>query len=270
MKPTQQFLALLRFQAFASPRIWIFPVAFSIQPCFSFMIGDTWWGGLFLPLSSSTMLFMIPMMVAAFVFTPELWTGMAGANLQAQQNLQGCSADFLLTRAVDRPVVFRARAALFWILVLLPAIFLLAVALRWPSVSIEVPLKPPGAGRVFLETLAGASVTKTTSYAETIFSPTGRLAIIGTLMLLSIACSAFWQGFVFAISGLKFKRWIFFSAFVGVIGFPFLMFAGRNSPLETPVFLILKHPVAAVGLTGVFVAAAWVFSAARAKRIEYP
>ena len=34
--------------------------------------------------------------------------------------------------------------------------------------------------------------------------------------------------------------------------------------------LILKHPLAAVGLTGLCVVAGWVFSAARAKTIEYP
>jgi len=233
------------------------------------MSGDTWWG-LSLPLSSSTMLIMIPMMVAAFVFTPELWTGMTGATQQSQQNLQGCSLDFLLTRAVDRSVVFRARAALFWILVLLLAILLLALASWWPSVSIQVPLKPPGAGMVYLETMPGAAVTKTTSFAETIFLPTGRLAIVGTLVLLSIACSAFWQGFVFAISGLKFKRWLFYAALIGMIGFPFLMLRGRSRSLEALVFLILKHPVAAVGIVGVFVVAAWVFSSARAKQIEYP
>jgi|GEM_PF-6155314 len=269
MKPLQQFFALLRFQAFASPGIWIFPVAFSFGPCISLMSGDTWWG-LSLPLSSSTMLFMIPMMIAAFVFIPELWTGMTGANQQAQQNLQGCSADFLLTRAVDRPVVFRARATLYWILILLSAVILLALASRKPSVSMEVPLKPPGAGMVYLETLPGAFVAKATESTETIFLPAGRLAIAGTLVLLSIACSAFWQGFVFAISGLKFKRWIFFAAVIGVSCSPFVLLAGGNHFLENLVFLILKHPVAAVGLTGIFVAAAWAFSAARAKRIEYP
>jgi len=216
------------------------------------------------------MLFMIPMMIAAFVFIPELWTGMTGANQQAQQNLQGCSADFLLTRAVDRPVVFRARATLYWILILLSAVILLALASRKPSVSMEVPLKPPGAGMVYLETLPGAFVAKATESTETIFLPAGRLAIAGTLVLLSIACSAFWQGFVFAISGLKFKRWIFFAAVIGVSCSPFVLLAGGNHFLENLVFLILKHPVAAVGLTGIFVAAAWAFSAARAKRIEYP
>ena len=269
MKPLQQFFALLRFQFFATPRLWIFPVAFSFQPYFSLMSGDHWWG-LSSALLGSNMLFMIPMMLAAFVFTPELWTGMTGATLQTQQNLQGCSADFLLTRAVDRPAVFRARAALFWIFVLLPAIFLLGLAAWRPSVSIDVPLKPPGAGMVYLETLASASVTKTTSYAQTISLPTGRLAIVGTLVLLSIACSAFWQGFVFAISGFKFKRWIFGAAVIGVIASPFLMLSGRSRSLENLVFHILKHPIVAVVLTAIFVAAAWAFSAARAKRIEYP
>ena len=267
MKPLQQFFALLRFQAFAVPQIWIFPIAFNIGAFFFLMSGDKWWG-LSSALSSSGMMWtMSPMMLATFVFVPDLWTGMSG--VQARQNLQTFSADFLLTRAVDRPVVFRARTALFWILVLLPAVVLLALAAWKPSISIEAPLNPPEAGSVYLETLPGASVTKTTKTTETITAPTGRLSIVGVIGLLSIVSAALWQGFVFAINDLKFKRWIFFTVVIGMIAFPFLTLSRRHS-LESLIFLILKHPIAAVGLTGLVVAAAWAFSSARAKTIEYP
>lgn len=269
MKPLQQFFALLRFQAFASPQIWIFPVAFGLQPCISLMVGDTW-RGLTIALSTSSMMWMGPMMIAAFLFTPEVWTGAPGTGLQTQQSLQGFSADFLLTRAVDRPVIFRARAALFWLLIAVPALILLALAAWKAPISIEVPLQPPGVGAFYLEALPGASVTKTTKTTETITSPAGRLAIVSAMGLLSLVTAAFWQGFVFAICRLKFKRWVFFACVILVIGSPFFVIKGRSHFLENLIFLILRHPVAAVGLTVIFVAAAWAFSAARAKRIEYP
>ena len=234
------------------------------------MSKDNWYR-LDLVLPSTIVMWMIPMMVAAFVFTPELWTGMQDSSLQAQQNLQGFSPDFLLTRAVDRPVVFHARAALFWILVLLPAIILLGLAAWKPSISIEAPLNPPGAGTVYLEALPGASVTKTTKSTETITSPTGRLAIAGVMVLLSAVCATFWQVFFFAIISLKFKRWIFYTVVIGMIASPFLMIgSGHGQSLENLILLILRHPIAAAGIVGIFVAAAWAFSAARAKRIEYP
>jgi hypothetical protein len=270
MKPFQQFFALLRFQAFAAPRLWIFPIAFGIQPCISLMSSDTW-HGLTAAIASSGLMWMAPMMVAAFVFTPDLWTGMQGTRVQAQENVQGVSADFLLTRAFDRPMVFRARAALFWILVLFPVIVLLGLAAWKPSISIEVPLQPPSVGTAYLETLPGASVTKTTKTTETITSPAGRLAIAGVMGLFAVVLAIFCQGFVFAINGLKFKQWIFFPVFIVVpVSYPCLLIWRHGHSLENLILLILKHPLAAVALTGLGVAAAWAFSAARAKTIEYP
>lgn len=135
------------------------------------MIGDTWWG-LSMVLSTSSMMWMGPMMIAAFLFTPEVCT-FSGSGLQTQQSLQGFSTDFLPTRAVDRPVIFRARAALFWMLILVPALILLTLAAWRAAISIEVPLQSPSAGAVYLETLPGAFIGKTTKSTETITSPTG-------------------------------------------------------------------------------------------------
>jgi hypothetical protein len=249
----------------------MFPIAFGVQACIPFMFGDPW-RNLDHADTFSIMMWMLPMLVAMTWFTPELSGISPGTCVQAKQNFQGFSPDFLLTRAIDRPMVFRARGALFWIVVLLPAIVLLALAAWKPAISIEVPLQPPGAGAVYLETLTGASITKTNKTTEVITSPTGRLVIAGTMGLLSIVFASFWQGFFFAIQGLKFKRWIFFAVVVAAIGSPFLMIVGvgRSHSLENLIFLILRHPIAAVGLTGLGVAAAWVFSAARAKTIEYP
>lgn len=270
MKPLQQFFALLRFHACASPWIWIFPVAFGMQSCISLMTRENW-GNLTVALAGSSMMWITPMMLASMLFIPELFVGMQGTTQQTQQMAQSFSTEFLLTRAVDRPAVFRARAALYWVLVLLPVMLLPVLSLWKPSISIAVSLTPPGSGAVYLQNLPGAAVTKTTKTTEVITSPTGRLAIAGALALVAVLFASFWQGFVFAIAHLKFKRWIFFTVFIGgIAGFPLLMFAGQERSLEKLIFLIMNHPVAAVVLTGLVVAAAWAFSAARAKVIEYP
>jgi hypothetical protein len=268
MKPFQQFFALLRFQASAAVPLLLGPIL-GWWPCIYLMSGDNWWG-LSHPIFCVTYLLLISMLMAMFTFAPELRAGMPGTTLQPQQNLQGFSADFLLTRAIDRPVVFHARAALFWILILFPVIGMLGLAAWKPAISIEVPLNPPGVGTMYLETLPGASVTKTTKTTETITSPAGRFAIAWVMGLFAVVLAAFCQGFVFAINGLKFKRWIFYTVlYGGIFGATSVPLWGQVRP-ENLVFLILKHPLAAVGLTGLGVAAAWAFSAARAKTIEHP
>ena len=234
------------------------------------VISDNW-HNLSNALSLSIMLWMMPMIVAMNMFAPEISGVSTGSGLQAQQNLQGYSPDFLLTRAIDRPMVFRTRAVVFWIAVLLPAIGLLGLAAWRHSISFEILLKSPVARTQYLEGLPGASITKTTKTTEIITSPTGRLAIVGVMGLFSVVFAAFWQGFASAVSGLKFKRWLFRAVFIGgMVGYFCLLLLGRGDSLENLIFLILKHPIAAVGLTGIFVAAAWAFSEARAKRIEYP
>jgi len=229
------------------------------------------WRDLSVPLSGASMMWITPMIFAASVFIPELFVGMQGTTPQTQQMAQSFSTEFLLTRAVDRPAVFRARAALYWVLILIPVLVLLALAAWRPSISIEVPLKPPGSGAVYLQSLPGAAVAKTTKATEIITSPTGRLAIAGVLALVAVWFASFWQGLVFAIARLKFKRWIFYTVFIGGIASPMLLvFVDQGRSLENPIFFILNHPIAAVGITGLFVGATWIFSSARARMIEYP
>ncbi len=271
MKPLPQFFALLRFHACASPWIWVFPIAFGMQPIIHFWGAGNNWGNLTIALLGSNMMWITPILFAATVFIPELFVGMQGTTPQTHPMAQGFSAEFLLTRAVDRPVIFRSRVVFYWILALIPVLVLLALAAWRPSISIEIPLKSPGSGAMYLQSLPGAFVAKTTKTTEVITSPTGRLAIAGTLALVSVLFTAFGQGFVFAISRFKFKRWIFYTVFIGGIVSPILlMFANQERSFENLIFLILNHPVAAVGLTGLFVGAAWLFSSARAKMIEYP
>lgn len=272
MKPLQQFLTLLRFHATASPWIWIFPVAFGLQPCIMMMVGDNW-RDLAISLSSAPMLWMTPVLVAVFIFTPELFAGVRSTTPQTQQQVQSFSAEFLLTRPVDRSVLFQARVALYWILVLLPVVLLLALAIWRPAVNIEVPLKPPGSGAIYLENLPGATITRTTKSTMVITSPTGRLAIAGCVSLLAIGLAAFWQSFVFFISRLRFARPIFWAVFmIGIAGTPWLMIGHHNRRhwLEGLIFWVLDNSVAAIGATALIVGLSWIYSSARSKTIEYP
>ena len=270
MKPFQQYIALLRFQALSFFMLCMFPITIGWIPCSTLMATRNW-GNLNTPILCAVYLLLIPMLMAMNLFSPELQAGIPGTLLRTQQNTHGFSPDFLLTRAIDRANIFRARATLYWIAILLLPAFLIGLAAWKPSINIDVPLQPPGSAKVYLEALPGASVTMTTKTQETITSPTGRLAIAGAMGLIGILLAAICQGFVFAIKGIKFKRLIFYTVLIGGMFFSTgLLLWGDHRLPENILLLVLNHPIAGTGLTALFVAAANMFSAAKAKMIEFP
>ena len=150
MKPFPQFLALLRYHSTASPWIWILPFAFGLQPLI--LIGmSTNWRSLSLPLSSVSMISIAPLLVASFVFAMEKMFGdnrwLTG---QTHQQMQTFSGDFLLTRAIDRAALFRARVVLYWLLIALPFVCLFVLVLWRPALRIEMPLKTPNLADFYL------------------------------------------------------------------------------------------------------------------------
>lgn len=284
MNSRQQFLALFRYLSFSSPWIWIFPVSFGVQPAIMFAV-DTAWGSLGVPLASTAMLFTVPLIIAAFVFAPERYfSGTPGLTPQTNQQIQTYSGDFLLTRAIDRPVLFRSRTALFWALVLLPCALLFAVASWRPSLSVELPLKSPAIAEYYLQNLPGAEVVRTTKSTRVIASPRGKLALATGLSLASVCAAAAAQFAIYALLPLRWRKWIFWALSLG--GMLFLqsisipLFGGRffgarwpggqTSWIEVGVLWMGRHLGASLVLVAVCALGACLFAANRDKKVEYP
>jgi hypothetical protein len=272
MKPRRQFLALFRYNAFASPWIWIFPFAFGLQPCISLMAGSSW-RSLETPLAPLTVWAFLPMMVAAFVFAGDrLLAGTPGLTPQTYQQIQTFAGEFLLTRAVDRPMVFLSRFALYWMLILLPLLLVFGLTLFRPQISLNVPLKSPEKVEWYLSQLPGATVAETTESAKIISSPHGRVRLGAALVLLGVACATVWPAFIYAIQPLRWRKVIFWGLFTVLVFLPVGMIwisHGRGGT-ERTVLWIMNHgalcALAAVGLA----AASYFFCASRDREVEYP
>lgn len=274
MKSHRQFLALFRYHAFASPWIWIFPLSFGSQSFIALMAGASW-RSLSAPLSSVGMLIFVPMMIAAFVFAVEkVFVGTPGLTAQTHQQIQTYAGDFLLTRAIDRPVLFRARTALYWMLILVPLLALIVMTMWRPELSIEVPLKAPTNAEFYLAQLPGAEVTKTTKSTQVITSPQGRVILAGAIALLGIGAAAFWQVVLYLILPFRFRKWIFWGLFtLGVFAAPLLMiFSPRNEigHFELLVLWMMHHAVPCLSVVALLVVVGYFFCAARDREMEYP
>jgi len=274
MKTSQQFFALLRYHATASPWLWFVPFAFGMQPLLIISMGSNW-NSLVMPTTSLMMLTVSPIIVASYVFAADrIFLGAPGSAMPAPQHAQSYSSDFLLTRAIDRPVLFQARTVLFWILIILPFLALLGLAIWRPAMEIELPLKLPNRAEFYLSHLPSADIAKTTKSTQIVTSPYGNIALAASMILFCLAASAIWQAVVFAILKLPFRKIIVFGVFFcGIVAGPFLMPRSSDSTVsnpETAVIWVMNHfAISALIVLGLALAS-YFFCAARDRQLEYP
>lgn len=272
MKPHQQFLALYRYNVFASPWIWVFPLTFGIQPCVMLLISSSVSSLSFL-MGSSSVLMILPMMVAAFVFAGEkLLAGTPGMTPQTYQQIQTFAGDFLLTRAVDRSVVFQSRMALYWTLILVPLVVVIGLTMWRPELSLSVPVKDPTNANFYLGHLPGAVVKKTTTGTQVITSPHGRVALAGAVSLIGAAIAALAPMIVYAILPFRFRKWVFWGAFIGAVFLPILMIgnaSGRIGGFERLALWIMNNVMVSAMVVSALIAVGFAFCSARDREVEY-
>lgn len=253
MKTPSQFWTLFRFHAFASPWIWIMPLALGFQG----YIGPThFYGDLNTALIFFNQLSWIPLMLAAMIFLPEFFLGGAWTTAQTQQQVQTFGADFILTRAVDRTSVFRARGALFWCIIGVAVLSWIAVAAFTPGFTLELSSRSGAAQNAayYLQHLPGSFIEKTAQSGDvTIRAPFGNLQIKLLMGATALFMSMVWVILLPLVSRLPNRRLIYWGMFiVGILGLSFLPILGR-SPLE-PVLvagLAILPIVVVISLLGI-------------------
>lgn len=226
-------------------------------------------------MSSLTLLTAAPLLVASMIFAAEkMFVGAAGLTTQTNQHVQSYSADFLLTRAIDRPILFRARAVLYWILIGLPLLVLLVLTIWRPALQIEMPLKAPNHADYYLSHLQGAEIIKTTSSTQVVGTPYGNVELAVTMVMFGLAAAAIWQAVVFCILKVPFRRFIVMGVFMGSIAAgPFLIgrsIDGSISRSEATIIWAMNHPVVCGVMVLGLTVAGYFFCAARDRQLEYP
>jgi hypothetical protein len=190
MNRTNQVWALMKFQAQGNPAVFVWPLAFGLP--LIFIVGgiyhDKYAPSLDLLLSNFNLFFIVIM--GPIIVLPDYFRF---GNLTAAQT----GTEFLLTRAVDRRLVFRARALIFLGLTLVVPVALLLAALPRPDLEFMELSKPAHA--MLLAQMPGSTSQGTgdDAFLQPILIPNGNLFVrswhVGTYLLALL----FTQGFLF-------------------------------------------------------------------------
>jgi len=253
MKPNNQFFHLIKYLCTASWWIWMMPLAFAVQPAVSLLMGSSF-SSLSVQSAGLGMLCVMPMMLATMVFAPQIFTGMNYTTPQTQQMAAAYSNDFLLTRPLDKPVVFSARYTFYFCALSLPLVILLFLAFTKPGLTMDVPAKSSEAVTFYSSHLPDANVTQKSEHRVTIHSPKGRVYLVLSMILVSLAFVSFWPPFVIWLSRRRFQKWIFWTVFMGgLLGLQMLPIFLWGRFLEKGLFLIQSHLVVSCVMLGVLV-----------------
>jgi hypothetical protein len=126
MNKTKQFWALLKFQTTINPFVWFLLLAFGGPLFFMEDFSSSYHPNLPSQLMTQN-LFMVAM-AGLWIIAPEMaqpW-GTTGWS---------SGTEFLLTRAIDRPVLYRAKAAFLYFFVLLTPMVSVAYSLKHPDLK---------------------------------------------------------------------------------------------------------------------------------------
>ena len=229
MNKMKQFWALFKFQTTINPAFWFLPLAFGVPfllPLITGSIAKTYHPSFFSLLLNQN-LFLVGFF-GTMIMSPERFQ-MGAANLTASY----FGSEFMLTRAIDRPVLYRVKAALLFLLVLLLPMIGVLNAAHDPDLIVSEYSKQ--AQQECLSQVPSSTLLPT-QYKG---SPSS---------LLSIPCGnvlvAEWQFWIFLITAVslqllilflypfRYGKWIFWSLFFALILVPLfdLPHVGKEQP----------------------------------------
>jgi hypothetical protein len=202
MNSTKQLRALIKFHI-SSPSIWLVAAALGIPALGSYLLNERAFPlPLYLQVQGEN-LALIGVFTAFFI-APERF-------LSSNQSTWTSGTEFLLTRAVDRSILYRSRAMLLYLMVLIFPLISILVALRSPDLivtELSAKVQPECLsnlpGSTLLSEIYGLPPTR-------IFIPQGSVLIALWHFWLSLVAIIMFQALLLILSSMRWKRFIFFA-----------------------------------------------------------
>jgi len=205
----------------------------------------------------------------AMVLAPERFF-QGGAN--AVTNYSG--QEFILTRAIDRPVSYRAKAALLFLLVLSVPVLPLLRALPHPDVVIREYSQPTQ--QAALAAIPGSRLLvpdEKKAKPKLLAIPRGNILAAEWRILLPVMLVILLQIAIAVLYPLKQGRWIFWGLYVVSTFSPFLAisYPGREGPTmnEAAFFAFTSHQAAFLCLTALAFIVTQLWCERRFARMEF-
>jgi hypothetical protein len=254
MNPWKQFWTLLKFQPSINPFILFMPVMFAL-PLMITHTGNFAPGGyhpsLDLALSGQNLFFV--------GFMGVMWLAPEIFQFGGAAAIYSSGTEFLTTRAVDRPLLYRSRATFFYLLVLTIPMLMFFSALRNPSLQVGEYNKISH-DRILAQ-MAGSIPAPPGSRGRPteITIPYGNILAQAWVLWMYLVTALGTQALIFLVYPLKYRRTLFWSIYMGFIFLPlfFSLSMLRNvgkpqtlPPDESFFFIFAHHQVAVWMLTG--------------------
>lgn len=242
MNPCKQFWTLLKFQTSINPFIIFMPLVFATPlyiKYFTGSIGHDYHPSLDLLLSNQNLFFVG--FIGIMLLAPEVFQ-FGGANAMWSNG-----TEFLLTRAVDRPLLFRARATFFYLLILIIPLGSLLTALKNPDLKISEYNKV--LHQQVLDQIPGSVAAPVDKDGRTtvISVPNGNVLVESWHLWVFAFTAIGTQVLLFLIYPLKYRKVIFWVVYLGALFIPlFLLPHGASkteqlSPNEIVFFSFATH-----------------------------
>jgi len=238
MSKTKQFLTLFKFQAFLNPVIWFMPLAFAMPLFFTHTFAH--YHPSLISLLNVQNLFLVGI-VGVWAIAPDMAQASGGSNLTA---ISG--TEFLLTRAVDRVILYRVRAIYLYVVVLLIPLITLFVSLKSPGLVLGEDSKPIQDS--LMQALPGSSLRPNPDGGSPLlFVPNGSVWIEAWHLWLFIFATMSVQVLIFILARLPYRRFLFYVLYMGFIFVPMIYdirSIGKDAPSreESLFFYFASHP----------------------------
>jgi len=218
MNKPKQFWTLLKFLTTINPTIWIMPLAFGVPfylPLLTSSISKTYHPG-FMDLFMNQNLFFV-VMFGSIVLAPERFQ-FGASTLTASYS----GTEFILTRAIDRPVLYRAKAAALYFLVLLLPCLAIATALNNPDLIVSEYSKT--VQQECLAQVSGSVLLPAPKNRQPslISIPRGNILVAEWQLGVYLITALLLQVLILILYPFKYARFAFWALFFGLIFIPVL------------------------------------------------
>jgi len=226
MNKSKQLWAISKFQFVMKPWIFVFPLALAAPYIITPLVfrGQDFSPSLGTSLSNQNIFFLV--VIAVMLIDPD------GFQTDGQRAAMPSGTDFLLTRAVDRDIVLRARSLLFYALILAIPLLFLAFAFANPGLQISEFNKV--SYQAVLERIPGSIAVPAAAGAARarIVIANGNLLVQSWRVWLLLSLSIVIQALILLVHPLRYRRFILWGLYLGSIAiFMALLFSGIRSTL---------------------------------------
>ena len=201
MNTSKQFWTLVRFQVAVSPAVWVLPLALCTPLFF------IWHGDPSLDLIILTQNLFLIVLLGALLLAPEIFTS------ASMSQAAGLGAEFIRTRAVDKSVLVRAKAAFFYYVAQVAPVGVLLYSLGSPDLRVTIYSKTVRLD--CLQHIAGSALVADSGGRSNLVSiPLGNVLIATWRAWEFLALAVAVQVFVYLIYPYRCRRILFWALII--------------------------------------------------------